>query len=75
MCLAQGHNAVTPVRLDPAALWSRVKHSTTDPLYSSHPPPPPPRKEIIIDIIDIGDVWYRNLFIFISHKVLYGYNE
>ena len=29
--LAQGHNAVTLVRLEPAALWSRVKHSTTEP--------------------------------------------
>ena len=29
MCLAQGHNAVTPVRLKPAAPLSRVKHSTT----------------------------------------------
>ena len=28
MCLAQGHNAVTPVRLEPAALRSRVKHSS-----------------------------------------------
>ena len=27
--LAQGHNAVTPVRLEPATPWSRVKHSTT----------------------------------------------
>ena len=32
--LAQGHNAVTPVRLEPAALRSRVKHSTTEPLRS-----------------------------------------
>ena len=31
MCLAQGHNAVTPVRLKHAALQSRVKHSTTEP--------------------------------------------
>ena len=30
MCLAQGHNAVTPVRLEPAALRFRVKHSTTE---------------------------------------------
>ena len=30
--LAQGHNAVTPVRLEPAAPRSRVKHSTTEPL-------------------------------------------
>ena len=30
MCLAQ----VMPVRLEPAALWSRVKHSTTEPLRS-----------------------------------------
>ena len=34
MCLAQGHNAVTPVRLEPAAPLSRVKHSTTEPLRS-----------------------------------------
>ena len=34
MCLAQGHNAVTPVRLEPAATLSRVKHSTTEPLRS-----------------------------------------
>ena len=34
MCLAQGHNAVTPARLEPAALRSRIKHSTTEPLRS-----------------------------------------
>ena len=32
--LAQGHNAVTQVRLEPAALRSRVKHTTTEPLRS-----------------------------------------
>ena len=32
MRLAQGHNAVTAVRLEPAALLSRVKHSFTEPL-------------------------------------------
>ena len=26
-----------PVRLEPAALWSRVKHSTTEPLRSHYP--------------------------------------
>ena len=31
------HNAVTPVRLEPAALRSRVKHSTTEPLRSHVP--------------------------------------
>ena len=30
MCLAQGCNAVKPVRLEPTALRSWVKHSTTD---------------------------------------------
>ena len=30
MCLAQGHNTVTPVRLEPAAPLSKVKHSTTE---------------------------------------------
>ena len=34
MCLAQGHNARTLVRLEPAAHLSRVKHSTTEPLRS-----------------------------------------
>ena len=34
MCLAQGHNAVTPVRLKPVAPQSGVKHSTTELLNS-----------------------------------------
>ena len=34
MCLAQGRNAVTLVRLEPASLQSQVKHSTTEPLRS-----------------------------------------
>ena len=34
MCLAHGHNAMTPVRLEPAAPRSRVKHSTDEPLHS-----------------------------------------
>ena len=32
MCLAQGHNTVRPVRLEPSAPRSPVKHSTTEPL-------------------------------------------
>ena len=31
MCLAQGHIAVTSARLEPAAVQSQVKHSTTEP--------------------------------------------
>ena len=34
--LLKDHNAVTPVRLEPTALRSRVKHSTTEPLRSHH---------------------------------------
>ena len=34
--LLKDQNAVTPVRLEPAALRSRVKHSTTEPLRSLH---------------------------------------
>ena len=34
MYLAQGHNVVTPLRLEPTAIRSRVKHSTTEPLRS-----------------------------------------
>ena len=30
MSLAQGHNTVTPVRLEPGAPRSRVKHSATE---------------------------------------------
>ena len=37
MCLAQGHNAVTPVRLKLVAPRSPVKHSTTKPLCSLDP--------------------------------------
>ena len=38
MCLAQGNNAVTPVRFDPAAPRSRVKHSITElPTLSINP--------------------------------------
>ena len=38
MCLAQGHNTVKPVRLEPKPLRSRVKHSTTEPLHSPKVP-------------------------------------
>ena len=31
MCLAQGHNTVTQVKLKPEAPWSRVKLFTTEP--------------------------------------------
>ena len=34
MRLAQGHNAMTPVRLEAAATRYLVKHSTTEPLRS-----------------------------------------
>ena len=34
MYLAQGHNAVAPVRLESTAPRSRVKHSITEPLCS-----------------------------------------
>ena len=34
MCIAQGHNAVTPVRLKLTTPRSRVKHATTEPLRS-----------------------------------------
>ena len=37
MCLAQGHNTVTLVRLKPTTPLSRVKHSTTEPLRSIVP--------------------------------------
>ena len=34
LCLAQENNAMTLVRFEPQALWSRVKPSTTEPLRS-----------------------------------------
>ena len=38
MCLAQGHNTVTLVKLEPVAPPSRVKLSTTEPLSHCAPP-------------------------------------
>ena len=35
--MLKDHNAVTPMRLEPAAPKSRVKHSTTEPLCSPSP--------------------------------------
>ena len=40
MFLAQGHNQVTPVKLEPATPRSRVKHSTTEPRCSLDLYPP-----------------------------------
>ena len=48
MCLAQGQNAVR-VRLEPAALPSLVKHSTTEPLRS-----PQKRKKFVISSMTYG---------------------
>ena len=31
MCLAQGYNAVPPMRLEPTSPWSQVKHNSTVP--------------------------------------------
>ena len=42
--LLKDHNAVTPVRLEPAALQSQVKHSTTEPLCSRETGLSPPVK-------------------------------
>ena len=33
ICLAEGHNTVMTVRLEPATPWSPVKHSTSEPLH------------------------------------------
>ena len=44
--LLKDHNAVKPVRLEPAALRSRVKHSTTEPLRS-------PTKILFVCLFDL----------------------
>ena len=63
MCLAQGHNAVNLVRLEPAALRFRVKHSTTEPLRSrkSRMRPIWPRNYNLskLSIVPQGDVSYQ----------------
>ena len=46
MCLAQGHNAVRPVRFEPKAPRSRVKHYTTEPLHSLSKPVVDLKKDI-----------------------------
>ena len=35
MCLAEGHNAVPLLRLEPTTLWSQFKHYTTEPIRSN----------------------------------------
>ena len=60
MCLTHGHNAVTPVRLDPVAPRSPVKHSTTEPLRSHHFIYP---HQLIIPILS---VCYVNPFLYNS---------
>ena len=47
MRLAQGHNTVTLVRLEPVAPRSQVKHSTTEPLHS------PSSKLIFITFVSV----------------------
>ena len=54
MCLAQGHNTVTLVRLEPAAPQSQIKHSTTEPLLSL--------KNIVIELtcsVVIVNIWHE----------------
>ena len=48
--MLKDRNAVTPVRLEPAALRSRVKHSTTEPL----------RFQMSANVK--GDIWVCELF-------------
>ena len=47
MCLAQGHNAVTPLRLELVSPWSGVKHSTTEPMGS-------------YDFLSFADFFFQN---------------
>ena len=52
MCLAQGYNVISPVRLNPVALRSQVKHSTTEPLHSlSYPVEIEPVHEISNNVV------------------------
>ena len=53
MCLAQGHNKVMPLKLEPATPQSRVKHSTTG--------LPFPKSELLLnksllDLIDLNNL-------------------
>ena len=47
--MLKDHNTVTPVRLEPAALRSRVKHSTTEPL----------RSQILQSKAGFQKIWYH----------------
>ena len=60
MFLAQGHNAVTPLRLEPANPRSRDKHSTTEPLIAKekdpdlvlHPLSRPFERQLMFEILE-----------------------
>ena len=64
MCLAQGHKAVTPVRLEPVASGSRVKNSTTEPLRS----PAFYFKRSMVKISKFQYISVLEVFFYLSHS-------
>ena len=64
MCLAEGHNVVTPVRLEPGALWSQVNHSTTGPLcsHTNNMDPDQTASLISVEIINAGNLIIFSFF-------------
>ena len=64
MCLTQGKNAVTPVRLETAAPWSRIHPSTFEPLRSH---------EILWDVPDLPYVRNKDYQYQASHLNILGY--
>ena len=68
ICLAQGHKAMMIVKLEPAALGSWVKHSTTEPLRSLEPPWTPSGSTTDIDAMVTNCIgtnqFYQNVIIF-----------
>ena len=67
MCLAQGHNSVPPIKLEPATPRFRVKYSTPEPLRSHG-------KGLIVDLGEIvGDRTCAVLFAGLSHVVCRRY--
>ena len=71
MCLAQGHNAVMPVRLEPVAWRSWVKCSTTEPLHSLNGSVEVSHLQVKNSIDSISAFWILLHVLFLSLRVIF----
>ena len=80
MCLAQGHNPVAPVRLEPATPWLPVKHSTAELppslLYQTRRKNPFVHKRVnFLTGLQLRVRNENSIFLFLSQNICCGYSK